>query len=56
MKTYQVYIDVTFTGLIEVKAKSKKQAKEVIKNYSFVPSDIRTFSHIRTSNINVEQG
>ena len=49
MKNYQVYVDVTFSGTIEVKAKTKKEAKEIIKNRYFVPSDIRTFSHIKTS-------
>ena len=54
-KNYQVYVDVTFSGIIEIKAKSKKEAKEIIKNRCFVPSDIRTFSHIKTSSVDISE-
>lgn len=55
MKNYQVYVDVTFSGTIEVKANSKKEAKEIIKSRYFAPSDIRTFSHIKTSVVEVNE-
>lgn len=55
MKNYQVYVDVTFMGVVEIKASSKKEANELIKARYFVPSDIRTFSHIRTSNVVVSE-
>ncbi len=55
MKNYQVYVDVTFSGTVEVKANSKKEAKEIIKNRSFVPSDIRTYSHVKTSVVEVNE-
>lgn len=55
MKNYQIYVDVTFSGLVEIKANSKKEAKELIKTRYFVPGDIRTFSHIRTSNVVVSE-
>ena len=55
MKRYQVYVDVTFTGVVEIKASSKKEAKELVKSRCFVPSDIRTFSHIRTSNVDISE-
>lgn len=53
MRNYQVYVDITFSGTIEVKAKTKKEAKEIAKNLSFVASDVRHFSHIKTSVVEI---
>ena len=48
-KNYKIQVDVTMTGEVFVMAKSKKEAIEKIKGQYFVPSDLRSFSHIRTS-------
>ena len=53
MKNYQVYVDITVRGAIAVKANSKEEAEEIIKNSSFIPSNINTYSHIKTSVVDV---
>ena len=53
MKNYHVYVDVTFSGTIEIKAKTKKEAKELAKSLHFVGSDVRHFSHIKTSVVDI---
>lgn len=52
-KNFRLRIDVTMTGDVFVMAKSKKEAKEKIKSLSFVPSDLRTFCHIKTLVVDV---
>lgn len=55
VKNFRVQVDVTMTGEIFIMAKSKKEAKEKAKEKYFVPSDLRTFSHIKTSVVNTQE-
>ena len=48
-KTYSLRIDVTFTGDIEIKAKTKKEAERIARDKYYLPCDIHNFSHIKTS-------
>lgn len=48
-KTYSLRIDVTFSGDIEIKAKTKKEAERIARDKYYLPCDIHNFSHIKTS-------
>ena len=53
MKKFTVQVDVTFSGDIEIEAKTKKEAREIARSRYFMPSDVRYFSHIKTSVVEV---
>lgn len=55
IKNFRLHVDVTMSGDVFVMAKSKKEAKEKIKEKCFVPSDLRGFCHIKTSVIDVAE-
>jgi hypothetical protein len=40
---FDVKLDVTMSGTIEVEADSQKEAMVIAKNKQFVPSDLRNF-------------
>ena len=47
MKDYILTVDVTVSGDIHIKAKTKKEAYEKFKNMYFAPSDLRDFHSIK---------
>ena len=56
MATFQVQMDITFSGSIEVTADTEEQAREKAKEISshFVPSDIRNFYILDTDVVDIE--
>lgn len=55
MKTYQVYVDVRFTGTMEIEADRPSEAKAIARHKQLVPSDIKNFYHTKTSVSDVEE-
>lgn len=49
-KKYTVYVDMTFSGTMEIEANSISEAKRIAREKYLVPSDLNRYmpSHIRT--------
>ena len=54
MKEYGVVCDITFSGTYYVEAETEEEARRLILNKQFVPSDIRNFYHFNTDIQDVE--
>ena len=56
MATFSVHTDITFSGDIEVNAETEEQAKTIVKQMSFVPSNLKScFYHFSTDIADVEK-
>ena len=56
MAIFSVHTDITFSGVIEIIADTEEQAIKLIKEKSYVPSDLRNcFYHFSTDIVDVEK-
>ena len=55
LMTYQVQVDVVFTGEIYVEAKNEKEAAEIASNKYFVPADLHNFRFLSLEVVDVQE-
>lgn len=55
MAEYQVSVDTRFSGTMYIEANSAKEAEQIARSKSLVPSDIKNFYHSKTTVVEVEE-
>ena len=55
MTEFCVNCDITFSGNYYVEAETEDEARKIVQNKQFVPSDIRNFYHFDTSINEIEE-
>lgn len=51
---FEVHIDVTMSGQVEIEAKTAEEAEKKAKEMSFVPSDLKNFYWMTTKVVGVD--
>lgn len=55
MKNYQIQIDVVMSGVVEIQATSKEDAKKAIEQMTFQAQDLKNFWQVKTTVVDVEK-